>query len=100
MLGDNHGVACAPVVIDTADRVLSAMGYNVTRNTPYSGGFVTRHYGRPGQGVHALQIEINRALYMDEERILRGPGLPRLAADLSRLIAVLGEIEPLQLEAA
>ena len=87
-------------MIDTAQRALEAQGFQVARNSPYSGGFVTRHYGRPGQGVHALQIEINRALYMDEERILRGPGLPRLAADLSRLIGRLGEIEPLHLEAA
>ncbi len=100
VLGDNHGVACAPAVMDRTDRLLSSLGYNVTRNTPYSGGFVTRHYGRPGQGIHALQIEINRALYMDEERITRGPGLARLAAEMARLIAVLGEIEPLQLDAA
>ena len=100
VLGDNHGAACAPAVTDIADEVLSGLGYNVTRNAPYSGGFITRHYGRPAHGVHALQIEINRALYMDEERILRGPNLPKLAEDMGRLIAVLGEIEPVQLEAA
>ena len=100
VLGDNHGTACAPIVMETAAESLAAEGLSVTRNTPYSGGFVTRHYGRPPQGVHALQIEINRALYMDEERILRGPGLPILAERMSRLLEQLAEIAPTRIEAA
>ncbi len=78
VLGDCFGTACAPVVTDTAQRAFEAMGFTVVRNKPYAGGFTTRHYGRPEQGVHALQIEINRALYMDEERVRRGAGLPGL----------------------
>ena len=93
VLGDNHGTSCAPVVMDTGVKLLASLGYQVSRNTPYSGGFVTRHYGRPSQGVHALQIEINRSLYMDEERILRGPGLPSLADQMADLVAALAGIE-------
>jgi N-formylglutamate amidohydrolase len=70
---------------------LRDLGYRVARNRPYSGGFVTRHYGRPKEGIHALQIEINRALNMDERRVERSPGLVRLAADLRLLIGALGE---------
>ena len=76
-----------------ARQALADMGYVVTRNAPYAGGFTTRHYGRPYDGVHALQIEINRNLYMDEERITRGPGLAELAARMGRLVEVLSAID-------
>ncbi|MDX1709797.1 MAG: N-formylglutamate amidohydrolase [Rhodovibrionaceae bacterium] len=92
VLGDCHGTSCAETAVSAAENLLGDLGYSVTRNTPYSGGFVTRHYGRPAEGVHALQIELNRALYMDEERIERGPGLARVAQDMTRLMERLGEI--------
>ncbi|MDH3593350.1 MAG: N-formylglutamate amidohydrolase [Rhodospirillales bacterium] len=93
VLGDCHGTACGAVVMETAAAELARLGYNVARNAPYSGGFVTRHYGRPAQSVHALQIEINRALYMDEGRIRRGAHLPRLAEEMHGVIAALGRID-------
>lgn len=99
VLGDCHGQACAPAVIELVHGALRDRGYHVARNAPYSGGFVTRHYGRPGEGSHALQIEINRCLYMDETRIQRRPGLSRLAEDLSAVIAALGGLDPEQLRA-
>jgi N-formylglutamate deformylase len=61
----------------------------VRRNDPYAGGYVTRHYGRPRDGVHALQVEVARPLYMDETRIERLPRMLALQADLTRLIAAL-----------
>ncbi|SMF51498.1 N-formylglutamate amidohydrolase [Tistlia consotensis] len=91
VLGDCHGTACGSAISEAAARFLARHGYRVSRNKPYSGGFVTRHYGRPEEGLHALQIEINRALYMDEERIARGPGLKTLAADMAALLEHLGE---------
>jgi N-formylglutamate amidohydrolase len=93
VLGDCHGTACGSVVIETAAAELERLGYNVARNAPYSGGFVTRHYGRPAQSIHALQIEINRALYMDEGRIRRGAHLPRLAEEMHGVIDALGRID-------
>ena len=68
VLGDNHGESCAPDLVDCAERWLGAHGLRVQRNQPYAGGFTTQRYGRPGLARHALQIEINRALYMDEAR--------------------------------
>jgi N-formylglutamate amidohydrolase len=68
VLGDNHGEACAPHLMDCVDRFLSGQGLRVLRNQPYAGGFTTQRYGRPSLGRHALQIEINRSLYMDEAR--------------------------------
>lgn len=97
VLGDCHGTACSAGITEAASSFLSGRGYRVSRNKPYSGGFVTRHYGRPEEGLHALQIEINRALYMDEERIARRPGLQALTADMAALLASLGETAILSL---
>jgi len=68
-LGDRYGRSCAPVVVDAAERLLRARGFAVARNRPYAGGHITACYGRPDAGVHALQIEIRRDLYMDEQTL-------------------------------
>ena len=87
VLGDRYGVSAAPALTDTAERILTDLGYSVVRNTPYAGGFNTEHYGRPAQCLHALQIEINRALYMDEARVTRAAGLNRLTRDMGEFVA-------------
>jgi N-formylglutamate amidohydrolase len=87
VLGDAHGTACAPGFARVAEGLLAGLGYAVRRNDPYAGGYITRHYGRPREGVHALQIEIGRDLYMDEQRIERLPGFPRIQADMGQFIA-------------
>lgn len=94
VLGDCFGAACAPVVTETAEAVLKRMGYAVGRNDPYAGGFITRHYGVPRRGRHALQIEINRQLYMDEAAIARASGFQSLRADLVKLVAALAKLAP------
>ena len=94
VLGDCHGTSCAPAVVETVQVTLRELGYHVARNRPYSGGFVTRHYGKPEDGVHGLQIEVNRFLYMDESRIRRSAGLSRLARDMRSVIAALGKLDP------
>lgn len=92
VLGDRHGSSCAAILIDTVQAALERQGYKVVRNIPYAGGFTTQHYGHPAGQVHALQIEINRALYMDETRIQRGPGLAVLAAHMREMIQAVGAI--------
>lgn len=99
VLGDCHGTACSPRVIEMAHGALTSLGYRVARNTPYAGGYVTRHYGRPGRGVHGLQIEINRAIYMHESTYGRGPNMTRLADDLRHLITSLGGVEAREIAA-
>lgn len=89
VLGDNHGEACAPELVAVAECWLSARGLRVERNQPYAGGFTTQRYGRPGSGRHALQIEINRALYMDEARQLRLPQADAVAEVMTGLLQVL-----------
>lgn len=66
VLGDRFGAACAPVFTQAAQSALRAQGLKVARNSPYAGGYVTELHGRPGTGRHALQIEINRSLYIVE----------------------------------
>jgi len=97
VLGDSHGVTAAPRFIEHAERFFQARHYSVRRNSPYAGGFVTRHYGRPALGIHTLQIEINRALYMDERRIEPRAGLLPLKQDMA---ALLGELSEAALQAA
>jgi N-formylglutamate amidohydrolase len=89
VLGDCFGAACAPAVTQAAEDAFARRGYRVVRNTPYAGGFTTRHHGRPGAGSHALQIEINRALYMDESSHAKTAGFAALAADIEQVVAAL-----------
>ncbi len=93
VLGDAHGTACAPRVTRAVEESLGGMGYRVRRNDPYAGGYVTRHYGRPRDAVHALQIEVARPLYMDEQRLERLPGMAPLRRDLGRLMASLAAMD-------
>ena len=94
VLGDFFGTACAPDVTDTARKALQSVGFQVACNKPYSGGFTTRHYGRPDDGIHVLQIEINRGLYMDEKRIRRGAGMAELTRRITLLVGTLVGIDP------
>jgi N-formylglutamate deformylase len=87
VLGDAHGTACAPALVQLVEQMLSSRGYAVRRNDPYAGGYVTRHYGRPARDIHAMQIEIARGLYMNEEALERSPGFARVAADMEAVIA-------------
>jgi N-formylglutamate deformylase len=89
VLGDLHGSACASRVTRAAEAVLSGKGYLVRRNDPYAGGFITRHYGRPADEVHVLQIEIARGLYMDEARIEPLPGFAAVREQLTDLVAAM-----------
>jgi len=92
VLGDCHGVSCAPRLVEAARDLLARRNFAVALNAPYAGGFTTGHYGNPRRGRHALQIEINRALYMDERSYQRKPGFDRLQTEMTALLAELGEI--------
>lgn len=86
VLGDVHGTTCAPRVTRILEAGLQKLGYRVRRNDPYAGGYITRHYGRPREGVHVIQMEIARPLYMDELRIRRSANFAKIQADLSSLM--------------
>lgn len=86
VLGDRYGTSCAGAITAEAERILRRLGYSVVRNNPYAGGFNTEHYGRPRSGLHALQIEVNRALYMDEARLEPIPAFDRMRRDMTAFI--------------
>src|SRR4029453_14600675 len=92
VLGDRYGTSCAGGVVEAVEWRLGGLGYVVSRNKPYAGGFITEHYGNPAIGLHAIQLEINRALYMDERQYQRSPAFNRLAEDMETLARRLGEI--------
>ena len=91
VLGDRYGTSCATDLTDFAAQVLTRFGYSVSRNKPYAGGFITEHYGQPARGLHAVQVEINRGLYMDERSLERTERFATLKADLGRLVLALIE---------
>ncbi|CDN55354.1 N-formylglutamate amidohydrolase [Neorhizobium galegae bv. officinalis bv. officinalis str. HAMBI 1141] len=83
IIGDRYGTSASAELSRAAMQFLDGMGFSAVRNKPYAGGFITEHYGRPVRGLHALQIEINRALYVDEMTLARRPEFPVIAAALS-----------------
>jgi N-formylglutamate amidohydrolase len=89
VLGDRYGTSCDRRLVDIAETVLRRFGYVVERNRPYAGGFITEHYGHPATHRHAMQIEINRALYMNERTLQPTAGFVALAAHLGTMVAEL-----------
>jgi N-formylglutamate amidohydrolase len=83
IIGDRYGTSASAELSRAALSFLDGMGFSAVRNKPYAGGFITEHYGRPVRGLHALQIEINRALYVDETTLERRAEFPIIAAALS-----------------
>lgn len=87
IVGDRFGRSAAAHLVEQVTSTLSGMGYVVSHNKPYAGGFITEHYGRPAHGLHALQIEVNRGLYMNEHTYQKTAGFDALADDITRLCA-------------
>ncbi|AWN39268.1 N-formylglutamate amidohydrolase [Methylobacterium durans] len=97
VLGDRFGTACAPFLVEAFETELRGRGLRVVRNKPYAGGFITEHYGEPNVGRHALQIEINRALYMNEATLAVTSGFDSLLAALRDVVvAVAGQTADLE----
>ncbi|CAH0264165.1 N-formylglutamate amidohydrolase [Roseomonas sp. CECT 9278] len=84
-LGDRHGTTCGPAVRDLVGSVLGGFGYNVTNNKHFVGAECVRKHGDPANGIHSLQIEMNRGLYMDEAARTRSEGLARVRGHLAEL---------------
>jgi N-formylglutamate deformylase len=93
VLGDRYGMSAAPLLVRHAERSFETQGFNCVRNVPYAGGYTTLLHGRPARGTHALQIEINRALYLNEERIERGPRFTQIQARIGAVIHALSAID-------
>jgi N-formylglutamate amidohydrolase len=91
VIGNRFEKSCDPLFCEVIETSLKASGYKVVRNKPFAGGFITEHYGRPQQGLHAIQIEISRALYMDERTYQPTAGFLSLQDDLMMMVDQLAE---------
>jgi N-formylglutamate amidohydrolase len=89
VVGDRFGTSCAVVLVGLVEDELKRLGYAVARNKPYAGGYITEHYGAPSANCHAIQIELSRALYMDERALCRSERYEALRADLTKVVAAL-----------
>ena len=94
VLGDRYGASAAPALSQLAEDAFSREGLGVARNTPYAGGHTTMLYGRVAEGCHALQIEINRGMYLEEEKITKKLGFERLRLRLTAALTRLTRIDP------
>ncbi|HVY41829.1 MAG TPA: N-formylglutamate amidohydrolase [Hyphomicrobiaceae bacterium] len=87
VLGDRFGASCDGKLTRFLRELLVGLGYEVQLNRPYAGGYITEHYGRPHRGLHALQIEVNRALYLNESSLARSSGFAKVKRDLTATAA-------------
>ena len=87
VLGDRFGAAADPGLVDRVEAAFGRAGLKVARNAPFAGAYVTQAYGRPAQGSHAVQVEIDRALYMDEARVERRPDFEAFREVISGVVA-------------
>ncbi|MDF2620960.1 MAG: N-formylglutamate amidohydrolase [Xanthobacteraceae bacterium] len=97
VIGDRYGTSCAPIIPDIMEEELRRRGYAVVRNKPYAGGFITEHYGNPASGMHAVQIEINRSLYMHEASYQPSENFENVRSDLLDVALALSRIAHLEL---
>lgn len=92
VLGDRHGAACAPAVMARVEAAFQRAGFRTLRNAPFAGAYISQAYGRPSAGQHVVQVEIDRALYMDEARVQPSAGFDALRGRLTAVVAELAEI--------
>ena len=93
--GDRLGTSCAPALSRLVGEHFLEHGLKVAFNDPYRGGFITAHHGRPAEGIHAIQIEMRRDLYMDESALQRQP--EKMASLATILTALVRKLEALKL---
>ena len=92
VIGDRHGTSAARSLTDAAARIARAQGWEVALNLPYAGGHVIERHGRPGDGIHALQLEIDRSCYLGPDGRTPGPGFDRAARLLEQLTLGLADL--------
>lgn len=92
VLGDRFGGSASPVLVEQVEAAFRRAGFRVARNAPFAGAFVTQHYGKPRRNQHALQVELDRSLYMDEKALRLRDDFPSF---LKQMQAVIGEISAL-----
>lgn len=92
VLGDRFGAAASREVVDRVEAAFASAGFRVARNSPFAGAFIAQHYGRPLTRRHVVQIEIDRALYLDEARVEPGPNFASFVVQMNRVVAQIAGI--------
>lgn len=92
VLGDRFGAAAGGEVVDRIEAAFASAGFAVTRNAPFAGAYVTQAYGRPTRGQHAVQVEIDRSLYMDEKLVQPNADFDDIRDALRRVAAEVAQI--------
>ena len=92
VLGDRFGAAAAPDIVDRIEAAFEAAGLRVSRNMPFAGAYIAQTYGRPAKRRHAVQVELDRSLYMDEATMEPNEGFDALRATLGRVIADIADL--------
>ena len=82
IVGDRFGMSSDPEFTNLIVSILKQHGFRVAKNTPFAGAFITKHHGKIKERTHAIQLEIDRSLYMDEERISPNSGFKKLKSKL------------------
>ena len=86
IIGDRYGTSASSDLSRLALKLLEDQGFAAVRNKPYAGGFITEHYGRPARNLHALQIEVNRGLYIDESTLRKKPDFAKIARSIEQFL--------------
>lgn len=92
VLGDRFGAAASGDVVDRVEAAFASAGFTVTRNAPFAGAYITQAYGRPSRAQHAVQVEIDRSLYMDETLIRPNLDFAEVQAALRQVVAEVVQI--------
>ena len=94
ILGDANGTSCSPFITEKVKKIFENYNFFVTKNHPFSGGFITKNYGDPGNNIHVIQIEINKKLYMDEINIQKNVNFESFRKKLILIIEKLSKLTP------
>ena len=94
ILGDANGTSCSPFITEKVKKIFENYNFFVTKNHPFSGGFITKNYGDPGNNIHVIQIEINKKLYMDEINIQKNVNFENFRKKLILIIEKLSKLTP------
>jgi N-formylglutamate amidohydrolase len=92
IIGDRFGASASRYIVDGIQDILTQAGFTVSRNMPFAGAYITQHYGRPSQRQHAVQLEIDRSLYMDEATLRPHAGFAQLCDQLDPVVAKLADL--------
>lgn len=94
VIGDRHGISCGAILRERISALFRHEGFHIRLNAPFSGAYVATAYGRPTQGVHVLQVEIDRALYLDEKAIQPSAGYALLERRLTAVLQQAAQLRP------